>query len=48
MYEHPRAPALFLISILLLIILHVFNSAVVQGGSEVGLNNTIVKPENLI
>ena len=35
MYEHPRAPALLIVSILLLAILHVFNSAVVQGGSEV-------------
>ena len=34
MYEHPRAPALLIVSILLLVILHVFNSAVVQGGSE--------------
>ena len=36
MYEHPRAPALFFVSILLLAILFAFNSDVVRGGSQVG------------
>lgn len=33
--DHPRAPALFVISFLMLAVLHMFNSSVLQGSSEV-------------
>lgn len=39
MYEHPRAPALFLLSFLLLAAIHMFNSAVMPGVSEVKVHH---------
>ena len=37
MCEHPRAPALFIVSLLLMVFLHMFNSTVVPTTSEVYL-----------
>ena len=37
MFEHSRAPALFLISVLLLAVLYMFNFTVKPGVSEVGI-----------